>query len=226
MLIGSEETPEGHTARQALVDIYASWVPRERIIESNVWSAELSKLTANAFLAQRISSINSISALCEKTEADVRRSGLCHRHGLAYRRQVPQGQRRLRRLVLPEGHSESGLPRRHLRPLGSRALLGVGGRLNEWQQSRFVRTMLTHMFNTVAGKRIAIFGFAFKADTGDTRESPALAVTQGPARRARTRRRHRSQGPAERPAGSRGADGTVSSKRTPTRPRPAPMPSP
>ncbi len=71
VLVGSEETPEGQQARRALVDIYASWVPRERIIESNVWSAELSKLTANAFLAQRISSINSISALCEKTEADV-----------------------------------------------------------------------------------------------------------------------------------------------------------
>ena len=71
VLIGSHETPEGIRARQAVADIYATWVPRERIIESNLWSAELSKLTANAFLAQRISSINSISALCELTEADV-----------------------------------------------------------------------------------------------------------------------------------------------------------
>ena len=71
ILIGSRETPEGRKARKEIVDIYANWVPREKIIESNIWSSELSKLTANAFLAQRISSINSISALCEKTEAIV-----------------------------------------------------------------------------------------------------------------------------------------------------------
>ena len=71
VLIGSQETPDGLKARKAIVDIYAHWVPRDRIIESNVWSAELSKLTANAFLAQRISSINTISALCERTEADI-----------------------------------------------------------------------------------------------------------------------------------------------------------
>ena len=71
VLIGSQETPTGLAARKAIVDIYAHWVPRDRILESNVWSAELSKLTANAFLAQRISSINAISALCEKTQADV-----------------------------------------------------------------------------------------------------------------------------------------------------------
>jgi UDPglucose 6-dehydrogenase len=71
VLIGSQETPDGLKARKAIVDIYAHWVPRDRIIESNVWSAELSKLTANAFLAQRISSINAISALCERTEADI-----------------------------------------------------------------------------------------------------------------------------------------------------------
>ena len=71
VLIGSQETPTGLAARKAIVDIYAHWVPWDRILESNVWSAELSKLTANAFLAQRISSINAISALCEKTQADV-----------------------------------------------------------------------------------------------------------------------------------------------------------
>jgi len=72
VLIGSRETPEGLKARQEIVEIYANWVPADRIVTSNVWSAELSKLVANAFLAQRISSINSISALCEKTEANVK----------------------------------------------------------------------------------------------------------------------------------------------------------
>ena len=71
VLIGGRDTPSGQAAVQAVVDIYANWVPRERILTTNLWSSELSKLVANAFLAQRISSINAISALCEKTEADV-----------------------------------------------------------------------------------------------------------------------------------------------------------
>ena len=99
VLIGSRETPEGLRARQEIVDIYANWVPRDRILTSNVWSAELSKLVANAFLAQRISSINSISALCEKTDANVlevaRAVGMDSRIGSRF----PQRQRRIRRVV-------------------------------------------------------------------------------------------------------------------------------
>ncbi len=178
VLVGSEETPEGRKARKALVDIYAHWVPRERIIESNVWSAELSKLTANAFLAQRISSINSISALCEKTEADV--DEVAYAIGTDSR----IGPKFLKASV---GFGGSCFKKDILNLVYLADSYGLSEvaryweavvQLNEWQQHRFVRTMLTHMFNTVAGKRIALFGFAFKAETGDTRESPALAVTR------------------------------------------------
>jgi UDPglucose 6-dehydrogenase len=178
VLVGSEETPEGRQARKALVDIYANWVARERIIESNVWSAELSKLTANAFLAQRISSINSISALCEKTEADVDEVayaiGTDSRIGPKFlKASVGFGGSCFKKDILNLVYlaDSYGLPE------VARYWEAVV-RLNEWQQHRFVRTMLSHMFNTVAGKRIALFGFAFKAETGDTRESPALSVTR------------------------------------------------
>jgi UDPglucose 6-dehydrogenase len=178
VLIGSEETAEGRVARTKLAQIYATWVPRERIIESNVWSAELSKLTANAFLAQRISSINSISAVCEKTEADV------DEVAFAIGTDSRIGPKFLRSSV---GFGGSCFKKDILNLVYLADSYGLGEvaryweavvKLNEWQQTRFVRNMLTHMFNTVAGKRIAVFGFAFKADTGDTRESPAFAVTR------------------------------------------------
>jgi UDPglucose 6-dehydrogenase len=178
VLIGSHETPEGIAARKAVVDIYATWVPRERIIESNLWSSELSKLTANAFLAQRISSINSISALCEKTEADV--DEVAYAIGTDSR----IGPRFLKASV---GFGGSCFRKDILnlvyicRTYGLEEVASYWEsvvRLNEWQQARFVRNMLANMFNTVAGKRIALFGFAFKADTGDTRESPAIAVAR------------------------------------------------
>jgi len=176
VLIGSEETAEGLEARRALADIYANWVPRERIIESNVWSAELSKLSANAFLAQRISSINSISAVCEKTEADV--DEVAHAIGTDSR----IGPKFLKAGV---GFGGSCFKKDILNLVYIAESYGLSEvaeywasvvRMNDWQEARFVRTMLTNMFNTIAGKRIALFGFAFKANTGDTRESPALAV--------------------------------------------------
>jgi UDPglucose 6-dehydrogenase len=178
VLIGSEETPDGIQARQMLAEIYANWVPRDRIIQSNVWSAELSKLTANAFLAQRISSINSISALCEQTEADV--DEVAHAIGTDTR----IGSRFLKASV---GFGGSCFKKDILNLVYIAESYGLGEvarywesvvRMNEWQEGRFVRAMLANMFNTVAGKRIAIFGFAFKANTGDTRESPAFAVTR------------------------------------------------
>jgi UDPglucose 6-dehydrogenase len=177
-LIGSEETEDGVRARQALVDIYARWVPRERILESNIWSAELSKLAANAFLAQRISSINSVSALCELTEADVEE--VAHAIGTDSR----IGARFLNAGV---GFGGSCFKKDILNLVYIAENYGLHEvahywesvvRMNEWQEARFVRTMLSTMFNTVAGKRIALFGFAFKADTGDTRESPARAVAR------------------------------------------------
>ncbi len=178
VLIGSRETPEGIAARQSLVDVYAYWVPRERILEANVWSAELSKLTANAFLAQRISSINAISALCEKTEADV--GEVAHSIGTDSR----IGPKFLKASV---GFGGSCFQKDILNLVyicESYGLTEVAAywesvvKLNQWQQNRFVRNMLANMFNTVAGKRVALFGFAFKADTGDTRESPAISVAR------------------------------------------------
>jgi UDPglucose 6-dehydrogenase len=178
VLVGSRETPEGVRARRAIVDIYATWVPRERIIESNLWSSELSKLTANAFLAQRISSINSISALCERTEADI--DEVAYAIGTDSR----IGPRFLKASV---GFGGSCFKKDILnlvyicRSYGLHEVADYWEsvvRINEWQQSRFVRTILASLFNTVAGKRIALFGFAFKADTGDTRESPGIAVAR------------------------------------------------
>lgn len=178
ILIGGHETPEGRAARTAIADIYGTWVPRDRIIESNLWSAELSKLTANAFLAQRISSINSISALCEVTEADV--DEVAYAIGTDSR----IGPRFLKASV---GFGGSCFKKDILNLVyicRSYGLTEVADywesvvAINEWQQARFVRSMLANMFNTVAGKRIALFGFAFKADTGDTRESAAIGVTR------------------------------------------------
>lgn len=179
VLIGSRETPEGIRARQDVVDIYAHWVARENIIESNVWSAELSKLVANAFLAQRVSSINSISALCEKTEADV--GEVAYAIGTDSR----IGPKFLKASV---GFGGSCFQKDILNLVYICQSYGLSEvadywesvvRINQWQQRRFVQTMLSSMFNTVAGKRIALLGFAFKADTGDTRESPAIAVARG-----------------------------------------------
>lgn len=179
VLIGSRETESGIRARKELVDIYANWVPRERIIESNVWSAELSKLTANAFLAQRVSSINSLSALCEKTEADI--------NEVAYA--IGTDSRIGSKFLKPSvGFGGSCFKKDILNLVyicRSYGLIEVADywesvvKINEWQEKRFVQNILVNMFNTIAGKKIALFGFAFKADTGDTRESPAIYVTRG-----------------------------------------------
>jgi UDPglucose 6-dehydrogenase len=179
VLIGSRETKEGLKARKELVDVYANWVPKERIIESNVWSAELSKLTANAFLAQRVSSINSLSALCEATEADI--NEVAYAIGTDSR----IGNKFLKASV---GFGGSCFKKDILNLVyicRSYGLTEVADywdsvvRLNEWQEKRFVHNMLSNMFNTVAGKKIAVLGFAFKANTGDTRESPAIYITRG-----------------------------------------------
>jgi UDPglucose 6-dehydrogenase len=178
VLVGSRETPEGLRARQEIVDIYAHWVPGERILTGNVWSSELSKLVANAFLAQRISSINSISALCEKTDADVgevaRAIGMDSRIGPRF-------------LSASVGFGGSCFRKDILNLVYISESYGLGEvarywqsvlDINEYQEARFVRTMIREMFNTIVGKRIALLGFAFKADTGDTRESPAIHVAR------------------------------------------------
>jgi UDPglucose 6-dehydrogenase len=176
VLIGARETASGQRALQAIVDIYAQWVPRERIITTNLWSSELAKLVANAFLAQRISSINAISALCEKTGADVNEIA----HGIGLDSRI--GSRFLRASV---GFGGSCFKKDILNLVYLCEHYGISEvaeywaqvvKMNEYQQARFVSNMVVSMFNTVAGKRIALFGAAFKAHTSDTRESPALAV--------------------------------------------------
>ncbi|GJQ59899.1 MAG: nucleotide sugar dehydrogenase [Candidatus Scalindua sp. AMX11] len=178
VLVGSRSTESGLRARDKIAQLYSSWIDKEKILTSNVWSTELSKLAANAFLAQRISSINSIASLCEETGANVHE--VAHAVG-----------------------TDSRIGRKFLH-----ASIGFGGscfkkdiynlvylcrhygldevadywesvvKINKYQTERFVLKMLKSMFNTIAGKRIALFGFAFKANTGDTRESPAIYVTK------------------------------------------------
>lgn len=178
VLIGSRETNDGKKARQEIVDIYANWVKKDRIITSNIWSSELSKLVANAFLAQRISSINSISALCEKTEANV--SEVAYAIGCDSR----IGRKFLSASV---GFGGSCFKKDILNLVYIAESYGLTEvaeyweqvvKMNTYQEHRFVRTMIRALFNTVSNKRIALFGFAFKADTGDTRESPAIYVTR------------------------------------------------
>jgi UDPglucose 6-dehydrogenase len=176
VLIGGRDTPSGQKAVQAIADIYANWVATERILTTNLWSSELSKLAANAFLAQRVSSINAISALCEKTGADV--SEVSHAIGLDKR----IGPHFLRASI---GFGGSCFKKDILNLVylceyyGLDEVAAYWGqivRMNEHQQARFVSTIISSMFNTIAGKRIALFGAGFKANTSDTRESPALAV--------------------------------------------------
>jgi UDPglucose 6-dehydrogenase len=178
VLIGTRETAEGRKAREAIVEIYANWVPRRKIITSNVWSAELSKLVANAMLAQRISSINAVSALCEKTKADVmevsRAVGMDGRIGSRFLRpSIGFGGSCFKKDILNLVYicDSYGLGE------AARYWEGVVS-MNDFQKRRFVQNMIAAMFNTVADKRIALFGFAFKADTGDTRESPAIDVAK------------------------------------------------
>ena len=176
VLIGGETTDAGQAAVEKLAGLYAHWVPRERILTTNLWSSELSKLTANAFLAQRISSINSISALCEATGADV--DEVAHAIGQDSRigpkflkSSVGFGgscfQKDILNLVYLCEHF--GLP--EVASYWHKVV-----EMNDYQKSRFTRRMLDAMFNTVSHKRIAILGYAFKKDTNDTRESAAIYV--------------------------------------------------
>jgi len=178
VLIGSRETQSGLRARTQIVDIYKNWVPREKIIESNIWSAELSKLVANAFLAQRISSMNAISALCEKTDADVsevsRAIGLDSRIGSRFlNASIGFGGSCFKKDILNLAYLCKTYGLDEVADYWESVV-----NINEYQKERFVLTMLNSMFNTLAGKRICLFGFAFKADTGDTRETPALYIAK------------------------------------------------
>nr|KAJ0211682.1 hypothetical protein LSAT_V11C400200760 [Lactuca sativa] len=179
VLIGGRETPEGQKAIQALKNVYANWVPEERIICTNLWSAELSKLAANAFLAQRISSVNAMSALCEATGADV--AEVSHAVGKDSRigskflnASVGFGGSCFQKDILNLVYicECNGLP--EVANYWKQVI-----KVNDYQKSRFVNRIVSSMFNTVSGKKIAILGFAFKKDTGDTRETPAIDVCKG-----------------------------------------------
>ncbi|CAN1152816.1 UDP-glucose 6-dehydrogenase 4 [Linum perenne] len=179
VLIGGRETPGGQKAIAALRDVYAHWVPVENIICTNLWSVELSKLAANAFLAQRISSINAMSTLCEPTGAYV--TQVAHVVG----KDTRIGPEFLNANV---GFGGSCFQKDILNLVYICECLGLADVANYWKQvikindylkTRFVNMMVSSMFNTVSGKKIAILGFAFKKDTGDTRETPTNDVCNG-----------------------------------------------
>ena len=178
VLIGSHQTKEGLAAAEEIAKIYANWVPRERIITTNLWSSELSKLAANAFLAQRISSVNSLSALCEKTGANIDEIanvvGRDSRIGSKFlKASVGFGGSCFKKDILNLVYlcEHYGLP--EVAAYWENII-----KINEWQTTRSVKRVLRSMFNTIANKKIAVFGFAFKADTNDTRESPAHLVVR------------------------------------------------
>ncbi|PQJ33059.1 UDP-glucose 6-dehydrogenase [Nonlabens arenilitoris] len=176
VLIGGEETENGRLAQQALVDVYANWVPKDRILTTNVWSSELSKLTANAFLAQRVSSINSLSELCEVTEADVdevaRAIGSDSRIGSKFlKASVGFGGSCFQKDILNLVYISKSYGLNEVADYWEQVII-----MNDYQKRRFAKKIVETLFNTVSGKRIAILGWAFKKDTNDTRESAAIYV--------------------------------------------------
>ena len=178
VLIGGEEDEEGQAAVQALVDVYAHWVPRERIITTNTWSSELSKLTANSFLAQRISSINSISAVCEKVGANIqevsRAIGADPRLGSRFlQASVGFGGSCFQKDILDLVYLSESYGLTEVADYWRQVV-----RMNDYQKERFARRVIKDMFDTVSGKHLAMLGYAFKKDTGDTRETAAAYVSK------------------------------------------------
>ena len=178
VLIGSHETKSALKARAELTGIYARWIPSEKIITSNIWSSELSKLVANAFLAQRVSSINSISALCEKPDADIsevaKAVGMDSRIGNKFLNAgIGFGGSCFKKDILNLVYLCSYYGLQEVAAYWESVV-----KINEYQQERFIANVLKSMFSTLAGKKICILGFAFKANTGDTRESPAIYISK------------------------------------------------
>jgi len=178
VLIGGQQTPSGQAAIQSLVDVYSNWLSPKQILTTNVWSSELSKLTANAFLAQRISSINALSALCEATEADV--DEVAHAIGTDSR----IGPKFLKASV---GFGGSCFQKDILNLVYLCRHFNLPEVANYWEQViimndhqkyRFAKSIITTLFNTVNGKKIAFLGWAFKKDTNDTRESASIYVAE------------------------------------------------
>jgi UDPglucose 6-dehydrogenase len=174
VVIGCSPTPAGHRAPESLSSVYASWVPRSRIVTLNTWSSELSKLVANAMLAQRISSINSISAICEATCADIdeiaKSIGLDPRVGDKFLKSgVGFGGSCFKKDILSLTYLAEGIGLPEVAEYWTQVLT-----VNDWQRSRFVKRVIRCLNGTVVGKKLAVLGYAFKKNTSDTRESPAL----------------------------------------------------
>ena len=174
VLIGGEE----FKSINALKNIYNNWVPNNRIITSNLWSSELSKLTANAFLAQRISSINSISAICEATGAEVNEVS----NAVGYDNRIGS-----RFLSAGPGFGGSCFKKDILNLVYLSKYYGLNEvaeyweqiiKINDWQKKRISKLIVEKLFGTVSLKKIVILGFAFKANTNDTRESPAIDIVK------------------------------------------------
>ncbi|MDB3985367.1 nucleotide sugar dehydrogenase, partial [Flavobacteriaceae bacterium] len=178
VLIGGDPSETGQKAVQSLVDIYANWIPKEKILTTNVWSSELSKLASNAMLAQRISSINSLSALCEKTGADIeelsKAIGMDHRIGSKF-------------LKASVGFGGSCFQKDILNLVYLCKYYGLEEvadywyqviKINDYQKNRFAQKIIDHFGGDLTGKKIAILGWAFKANTNDSRESPAIYVAE------------------------------------------------
>ena len=176
VLIGGDTTTEGQKAIQQLVEIYANWVPKDKILTTNVWSSELSKLTANAFLAQRVSSINALSELCEKTGADVnevaKAIGLDSRIGPKFlKASVGFGGSCFQKDILNLVYIAKSYGLQEVADYWEQVII-----MNDHQKRRFSTKIVQTLYNTVASKKIAFLGWAFKKDTNDTRESAAIYV--------------------------------------------------
>src|SRR5690606_23473641 len=176
VLIGGDHDENGQKAIDALVDIYASWIPREKILTTNVWSSELSKLTANAFLAQRVSSINAISELCEVTGADVtevaKSIGMDSRIGSKFlQASVGFGGSCFQKDILNLVYIAKSYGLNEVADYWEQVII-----MNDHQKTRFAHNIIRTLYNTVSGKKIAFLGWAFKKDTNDTRESAAIYV--------------------------------------------------
>ena len=176
VLIGGDNTPSGKAAKDALSSIYEHWLPKERILQTNVWSSELSKLVANAFLAQRVSSINAISALCEKTDANVdevaKAIGLDSRIGPKFlKSSVGFGGSCFQKDILNLVYIARSYGLTEVADYWEQVII-----MNDHQKRRFADHIIASLYNTVSGKKIAFYGWAFKKDTNDTRESAAIYV--------------------------------------------------
>jgi UDPglucose 6-dehydrogenase len=173
---GGIDTEKGKMAVEALVDVYAQWIPKAQILTTNLWSSELSKLTANAFLAQRISSINAMSEICEKTGADVdevaKAVGMDSRIGPKFlKSSIGFGGSCFQKDILNLVYISKSFGLSEVADYWEQVII-----MNDHQKRRFADKIVKTLYNTVSGKKIAFLGWAFKKDTNDTRESAAIYV--------------------------------------------------